>query len=105
MFTLTFRTKVQRPTYADGTPARPYVTLPSPERRHVDDMHNARMSRKYGPYANSDLFPGMLRRIVASVAKPVGETSFRLHLDEPLPPGVTVDTGGFLAVVSIAVND
>lgn len=48
-------------------------------------------------YYNSDLFNGMLRHAYQKV---IGEYTNWCYLDT-LPAGVTVDTGGFLAVVTV----
>lgn len=52
-------------------------------------------------YYNSDIFEGMLNRAYKQV---IGEyTSFK-RLDD-MPPGVTVDTSKFLAVVTILLPE
>ena len=74
-----------------------YIDVPELTRQHCD-MGAFRIHPKYGPYANSDLFPGMLRRIRESTFG----TSGRLNLNA-VPAGVSVDTSGFLAIVTMDV--
>jgi hypothetical protein len=61
-------------------------------------MSAARQHPKYGAYANSDLFAGMLARIRRDVLN--GRAYLRLN---ELPGNVTVDASGFLACVTIEV--
>ena len=58
-------------------------------------MADFRRHPKYGSYANSDLFPSILSRR----AKELGVGEY-IKLDS-VPAGVTVDTTGFLALVTI----
>lgn len=98
---VTFKAKVRRMVNMDGTVAYRYVDVPKTIGCKHCDMQAFRDSAKFGPYANSDFFPGMLRHAVEQVGvKPGG----RLKLDA-LPDGVTVDESGFLAVVSIVIPD
>lgn len=75
------------------------VTVPEIKRHHCD-MHAFRISRRFGKYANSDLFLGM----IAGELKRSGIPK-RIDLSEPLPPSVFVDTSGFLAEVTIVLGD
>jgi len=94
--TIGFRTKVQHYTDADGV-RREYLIVPELKRHHCD-MGAFRQHARYGSYANSDLFPGMLKRIRS---ERFGESGWlKLHA---VPDGVSVDTSGFLARVTIAV--
>lgn len=93
--TITFKGKVETLQYVDGTVASVRVKVPTLERRHCD-MHAFRIHPRYGSYANSDLFPSMLARIKR---ERLGEY---IKLSA-IPEGVTVDTTGFLAVVTISV--
>lgn len=68
-------------------------------KRHHCDMHAFRTSRAFGPYANSDLFPAILKRALRAMG--IGE---RIDIAAP-PAGVTVDTSSFLACVTIDVPD
>jgi hypothetical protein len=74
-----------------------YVCVPVLTRKHCD-MAAFRNHPKYGAYANSDLFNGVLARIRQNVFN--GQW---LKLNA-IPAGVTVDTTKFLAVVSIDVG-
>ena len=95
MAKISFKAKIQTVYNMDDTVAYHCIKVPELTRKHCD-MDAFRQHPKYGSYANSDLFPGMLRRIRKDK---FGET---IRLDK-LPDGVTVDTSGFLAVVSISV--
>lgn len=65
------------------------------------DMNKFRSHKKYGSYANSDIFPAMLQRIKTKI---MGEYNEYLKL-EALPKGVTIDDSGFLAVVNINLDE
>lgn len=58
------------------------------------DMNAFRQSRAFGPYANSDLFPGMLRRLPLP----------KFILASNPPQGIAVSEG-FLCTVTFAVTD
>lgn len=75
----------------------PVVFCPRLTSRHCD-MASFRKHPRYGSFANSDLFKGMLARI----RKEKFGDSGVVHLDNP-PAGVVVDTSGFLAVVTVTV--
>lgn len=92
---ITFKGKVETLRYVDGSIASVRIKVPTLERRHCD-MAAFRQHPKYGSYANSDLFPNMLARIKN---ERLGEF---IKLDA-IPEGVTVDQGGFLAVVRVTV--
>ena len=91
----TFKAKASRITGELGT--YDLVKVPKPSRAHVD-MNVARQHARFGAYANSDLFPALLARELK--ARGIGMV---LRSDE-LPPGVTFDTSGFLAVISIDLS-
>ena len=93
MATIQFKGKVKSAYYVDDTLAYRYIAVPALTRTHCD-MAAFRSHPKYGAYANSDLFPGMLKGIRANVF--AGD---KLKLDA-IPEGVTVDTSGFLATVT-----
>lgn len=95
--TITFKGKVETLEYADGTIAAVRIKIPKLERKHCD-MAAFRAHPKYGSYANSDLFPAMLARIKR---EKLGDRDY-LQLDN-IPEGVSVDTTGFLAVVTFEV--
>ena len=89
-----FKAKVQTIYNMDDTVAYHYIQVPVLKRNHVN-MGQARQHPKYGSYANSDLFLGMLSKIRKDMFGYSGE----IKLDS-IPEGVTVDTSGFLATVS-----
>lgn len=105
-FQIRFKGKAREMRYTDGALASRYVEVPTLERRHVVDIADARRSRRFGPYANSDLFPGMIRRAaVAAGVKEVSDGKYRVDLTKPAPDGMTIDTTGFLVEVTIDVPD
>ena len=105
-FRIVFRGKVQECRYSDGTLAARYVRVPNLERRHVEDMADARKSRRFGGYANSDMFPSMIRRAAeAAGCRDYGNGTMRIDLHKPVPESIRVDESGFLATVTIDVPD
>lgn len=96
MATVKFKAKVQAMRNGDGSVAYEYIQVPELDRKHCD-MPAFRTHPKYGAYANSDLFKGMLKRIRAEV---FGGNYLKLHA---IPEAVSVDTSSFLAVVSFEV--
>ena len=97
MATITVRAKVQERRYADGTLSKRYVQLPALARKHCD-MPAFRAHPRFGSYANSDLFGGMLTRIKREVAGESGAIDLA-----NIPSNVRVDESGFLAVITIEV--
>lgn len=95
MAKITFKGKIETLRYIDNTIASVRIKVPTLERRHCD-MHAFRTHPKYGAYANSDMFTGMLARIKR---EKLGDF---IKMDA-IPEGVTVDQTGFLAVVTIEV--
>lgn len=93
--TISFRAKVETIYNVDETVAWQHIKVPKLERRHCD-MDAFRRHPKFGGLANSDLFPNLLSRIKRDH---LGEY---VRLDR-VPANVTVDTSGFLAVVSLEV--
>lgn len=93
---ITFRAKIETIYHMDDTVAYRRVKVPKLTARHCD-MPAFRQDQKYGPYANSDLFPSVLARAV----KALGVKDY-IRLDA-IPNGVSVDTSGFLAQVTISV--
>ncbi len=98
MAQIQFKGKVKSVRYRDGSHAFDYIAIPEFDRRHCD-MPAFRSHPKYGGFANSDLFKGILSRI--KVQK-FGSLTTMLKLNA-IPEGVSVDTSGFLAVVTIDV--
>jgi len=96
MPTINFKAKVETIYNADETPAWRWVKVPAIERRHCD-MAAFRNHSKYGSYANSDLFGGMVKRAL----KETGVKEYiKLH---EIPANVTIDESGFLAKVTITI--
>mgnify|MGYP006977239969 FL=1 len=97
MARIQFKGKVQTMRNADDDSAvYEYIQVPAFDRKHCD-MNAFRRHKKYGPYANSDLFKGMLNRIRKDV---FGGQVLKLNA---IPEGVQVDASGFLAVVTLDV--
>lgn len=96
MATITIKGKVRKMYNMDDTLAYEYIDIPELDHKHCD-MAAFRQHPKYGSYANSDLFKGMLRRIKSDTFR---GGFLKLH---EVPEGVTVDASGFLAVVSFDV--
>ena len=97
MATIKFRTKPMPVEYPEGGHAYTLIRVPQLTRSHCD-MAAFRRHRRYGSFANSDLFPGILARIRKRVA-PHGW----FKVEDP-PAGVTVDASGILAVVTIEID-
>ena len=103
-FAITFRGKVQSCKYTDGTLASRYIRVPKLTKSHAD-MTAARKSAKWGGLANSDLFPQILNRLaLESGCKVVGE-GMRIDLLKPLSDRIKVDESGFLATVTITIDE
>lgn len=97
MAKISFRAKVQQVYNMDDTLAYEYVQVPVLQRKHCD-MNAFRQHSKYGSYANSDMFPGMLARIRKEICNSSGWIKL-----SAIPEGVNVDTSGFLALVEFDV--
>jgi len=91
-----FKGKPETIYNVDLTPAYQRIKVPELQRGHCD-MNAFRAHPNFGPYANSDLFPGMLARIKR---ERLGDF---IRLDRELPAGVVVTHGPFLSTVSIEV--
>jgi len=101
-----FKGKVKESRYTDGTLARRYISVPVVARHHLD-MNEARQHPKYGPYANSVIFAGMVKSALckAGIRKDcTGKLWVELPPIAELPPAVTVDESGFLAVVTVDIG-
>jgi hypothetical protein len=96
MAKITFKAKLKTMYNMDDSIAYQYVAVPTLKRSHCD-MSAFRQHKKYGNYANSDLFEGMLSHIRKNTFN-----NGIIKLDD-VPESVTVDTSGFLAVVSFDV--
>lgn len=93
--TITLKGKVKNMLECDGAIAYQYIQIPTLTRKHCN-MHEFRTHPRFGSYANSDLFEGMLNRS----KKGIFGHDTRLRLDQ-VPQNVTVDTSGFLATVIV----
>lgn len=91
---ITFKARIETIRNADDTIAYERIKVPRLDKRHCN-MAKARQHPRLGSYVNSDLLPGMLRRMAAAR----GVIPY-IRLDQ-LPDGVRVDATGFLAEVSI----
>ena len=96
MAQIRFKGKIQTVYNMDESVCYQYIQVPELDRKHCD-MNAFRQHAKYGSYANSDLFKGMLKRIRSDMFK-----NGLLKLNA-IPVGVTVDSTGFLTVVTFDV--
>lgn len=97
MPTITFKAK-QRPVYnMDDSLAYIDIKVPAIKTNHCD-MQAFRTHAKYGSYANSDLFQGMLK----CALKQAGVPSY-LKIGS-LPECVEIDESGFLTKVTITLD-
>ena len=88
-----FKAKIRTIRWADGGDiAYECIDVPKLSARHCD-MAAFRANPKYSAYANSDLFGSVLSNIRDRLGR-------RVRLDS-VPDGVSVDTSGFLAEVTI----
>lgn len=93
-----FKGKVRTARFTNNALNYDYIQVPELDRKHCD-MDAMRNHPKPGSFANSDLFKAMLQREKRRV---FGNLSTQLKLNA-IPEGVTVDTSGFLAVVTFDV--
>lgn len=96
MARIQFRAKTEKVYNMEGALAYERIKVPRFTRAHCD-MAAFRVHPKYGPYANSDMFSGMLSKIRRGMLG--SEYREHMRLDQ-VPAGVTVDMSGFLALVS-----
>ena len=89
-----FKTKPETIYNMDGTPAYVRVKVPTLTSKHCD-MHEFRTHKRFGAFANSDMFPSMLKR--AALKAGIGPY---IRLDN-IPDHTTIDTSGFLATITI----
>ena len=98
MARITFKAKAEDFWLAgEEAPRYQTVKIPALKRSHCD-MAAFRVHKKYGSYANSDIFPQILKNIRTEI---FGHCLY-LRLDQP-PPGVVIDTSGFLVTVQFDV--
>lgn len=93
--TITFRAKPE--TIWRGEEKLVRVKVPEITSRHCD-MHAFRISRRFGNYANSVLFPALLKRALVHVPA-------YLYHPSTLPDGVQIDATGFLWTVTITLPE
>ena len=98
MLKVTFKAKPETVYNFDGTPAYTHVKVPVLTRKHCN-IDAFRKSRKFGGFANSDMFPAMLNRAVLQLG-----IKSHIKLDS-IPPCVTIEQGAFLSVVTIEIPD
>jgi hypothetical protein len=96
MAKIQFKAKKHSVSTIEGEVIYHYVTVPNFSRSHCD-MNAFRFHKKYGAYANSDLFKSILLKIRKEVFP-----SGMLKLNQ-IPEGVFVDDSGFLTVISFEV--
>ena len=96
MATITFKAKAHDVRNMDDSLAYRMVNVPKLTRSHCD-MDSFRKHPRYQGIVNSDLFGSALSRIARDIA-PAG-----FIRTDRVPAGVTLDTSGFLAVVTIEV--
>lgn len=94
MAAIHFKTKVRSLVEADQTES-PYIDL-----KRCVTRKDCNLKPHQHVYYNSDLFPSMLNRAYRQITQ--GREWLRLS---ELPPGVNVDTSGFLAVVTIQLPE
>jgi len=100
MAKIEFKAKVESVYHVEGGLAYQIIRVPIFDRKHCD-MQAFRFHKQYGGIANSKLFPNALARIRRDKFG-VKDYNPHIRLDQ-LPEGVSVDTSGFLAIVSIDV--
>lgn len=94
---IVFKTKFKPVRYVDGSRAHEGASLPKQLSPYAD-KDAFRRSRRFGSYANSDLFESLLQREM----KRLGVPGY-LKLGQ-LPECVTVETG-FMSTVTIHISD
>lgn len=94
MPTITFKAKPETIYNMDGSIAYRRLKKPDFKQKHCD-MQAFRDHPQFGSYANSDLFPSLLKR----ATRHIGEY---IRLDQPLPAGVVMEDG-FLHTVTITI--
>ena len=94
MPTITFKAKPKPVYQMDGSLAYHEIKVPAIKTHHCD-MAAFRSDKKYGGFANSDLFPAMIKRGLIKA----GIRAY-IHTD-CVPDNVTIDNTGFLHTVTI----
>lgn len=96
MANIEFKTKIREVQYVDGSFAWLYVPVPAITRNHCD-MAAFRQHPRFGGFANSDMFPAMIKRAFSD--RKIGD-SIRL---DAIPDNVAIDCTGYLAVVTVTL--
>ncbi len=65
---VTFKAKAETVYNMDGTPAFTWVKVPALTTKHCD-LAAFRRDAVFGPYANSDLMPGILARALKAASR------------------------------------
>ncbi len=99
MAKITFKTKIREFWNVDGSSDGKYFTVPEFKSTYCD-MAAFRKHPKFGGIANSALFPNALKKIRRDILRSDYRDFIRLS---DMPKNVTVDTSGFLAVVTVEV--
>lgn len=97
MATIQFKRKTEKVYNMDDSIAYEGFKIPRIRKMHCD-MNAFRSHAKYGSYANSDMFEGMIARKMKELFP-----SGYIKLSDELPENVKINTSGFLAVVTIEV--
>lgn len=97
---ISYKAKVENVYNMDETLAYQIVKVPAKITSAHYSREDWRKHPKFGSYVNSDLFPNLVSRQLSLLNVKLG-TNIRL---DRLPDAVTVDTTGFLAVVTINVQ-
>lgn len=95
--TVTFKTKPVRYQDLGDLQYYDYIKIPKITRNHCN-MAAFRTSKRFGGYANSDLFPAMIN---GAVKKIIPKGKFRT---DQTPEGVTIEPG-YLSTVTITLED
>jgi len=102
MATVTYKTKLQALHNMDDTIDYHYVIVPKIKRNHCN-MQEFSRHLKYNGFSNSDLFLGMVNGAIRQMARRfwTDRTENHMFVINELPDNVTVNTSGFLAIVTI----
>lgn len=96
MATITFTGKIVRKLHQNADDDYDYIKVPELGRRHCD-LPSFNQHKQYGHYVNSDLFVSLLKRLKIQL---FGGSILKMQC---IPGCVSVDTSGFLAIVTITV--
>lgn len=99
MLKIAFKAKIKYIDNPNNSSSKAYIAVPTFTANHCN-MGAFRQSKRFGAYANSNLFPAVLARLRGDLFG----VRMIIKLSD-LPNCVTVDTSKFLAVVTITVED